>query len=139
MSDILRFTEHPCQAEFIYSAKYLTGNDLYDYRPSMPWFGARLRELREARGMTLEQLAKIAKTSVSALSTAEGRMWPPRAETVFKILAGLGVHPHDFDVTFPTPEEYGATGKMSRPAGRPKKARAPVQVHHAVKRQRTGS
>jgi transcriptional regulator with XRE-family HTH domain len=119
--------------------KYLTAKELRRYPPLVAVFGERLRELRESRGWTLEYVQKqMGYKKPEAVSNLEAKVWPPTPRLFFRLIAALGYSASDFVVELPDQSRF-AGGRLKRPAGRPKKARAPVQVHPAVKRQRTGS
>ena len=53
--------------------------------------GRRLRELREARGLTLSELARVAGVGKATLSGLENGTRDPRLETLYAIAAALGV------------------------------------------------
>ncbi len=53
--------------------------------------GRRLRELREARGLTLSELARLAGVGKATLSGLENGTRDPRLETLYAIAAALGV------------------------------------------------
>lgn len=56
-----------------------------------PAVGRRLRELREARGLTLSGLARVAGVGKATLSGLENGTRDPRLETLYAIAAALGV------------------------------------------------
>ncbi|MFT3780064.1 MAG: helix-turn-helix transcriptional regulator [Ottowia sp.] len=62
--------------------------------------GARIRALREATGLTLEQLAYSCDFSKGQLSTIERGLAVPTASTLNTLAEGLGVLPLDL-LTFP--------------------------------------
>lgn len=53
--------------------------------------GRRLRELREARELTLSELARVAGVGKATLSGLENGTRDPRLETLYAIAAALGV------------------------------------------------
>ena len=53
--------------------------------------GAKLREFRQSRGLTLKQLATLAGTSVGHLSQLERDMGSPSVKTLYAISRALGV------------------------------------------------
>jgi len=53
--------------------------------------GRRLRELREARRLTLSELARVAGVGKATLSGLENGTRDPRLETLYAIAAALGV------------------------------------------------
>jgi transcriptional regulator with XRE-family HTH domain len=60
-------------------------------------FGARLRALREARGLTQRQLADRTGLDAGHIGMLETNKYEPRAETKRKLAQGLGVPPQDLD------------------------------------------
>ncbi len=54
--------------------------------------GANLREMRKARGLSLDQLAVASGVSRAALSQIETRASNPSLSVLWKIAVGLGVH-----------------------------------------------
>lgn len=56
----------------------------------------RIAELRKNKGITLEQLAYQCDISKGGLSEIERAMKEPRAYTILKICAGLGITIKDF-------------------------------------------
>jgi transcriptional regulator with XRE-family HTH domain len=56
-----------------------------------PPFNERLKQLREAAGLTQEQLAKASGLSVSAVSKLEQRGIDPSWSTVLRLAQPLGV------------------------------------------------
>jgi transcriptional regulator with XRE-family HTH domain len=56
-----------------------------------PAVGRRLRELREARDLTLSELARLAGVGKATLSGLENGTRDPRLETLYAIAAALGV------------------------------------------------
>jgi len=53
--------------------------------------GRRLRELRETRGLSLSELARVAGVGKATLSGLENGTRDPRLETLYAIAAALGV------------------------------------------------
>lgn len=53
--------------------------------------GDRLRALRSERGLTLQQVAKAAEVAVSSVSGWESNQAAPRAESLGKLVAALGL------------------------------------------------
>lgn len=63
-------------------------------------FGRRLRELREAKGLTQAALGKAADNMQgSAIARLEAGDRSPSWETVLKLAEALGVEPNDFKGT----------------------------------------
>jgi transcriptional regulator with XRE-family HTH domain len=56
-------------------------------------FAARLRRLREDRGMTRYRLAKLAGVTVEGVSKLEQGGTDPKLSTILKLAGGLGVPP----------------------------------------------
>lgn len=56
----------------------------------------RIAKLRKEKGITLEQLAYQCDISKGGLSEIERAMKEPRAYTILKICAGLGISIKDF-------------------------------------------
>jgi transcriptional regulator with XRE-family HTH domain len=85
------------------------------------WFAPRLKELREASGMTQQALADKAGLKLGGIRDLEQGRNKPTWETVLAIAAALGVECGAFD-------QAPATGQ-SEPAkrGRPKKPAAPAE------------
>jgi transcriptional regulator with XRE-family HTH domain len=62
-------------------------------RTTPPTFAAKVREIRESRGMTLRALARSSGIDVGALSKIEtGIRQAPALESLLRITAALGVH-----------------------------------------------
>ena len=59
-------------------------------------FGARLRALRNAAGMTQQQLADKLEMRATNITRLENGGRSPTWETVIKIADALGVEPNDF-------------------------------------------
>jgi transcriptional regulator with XRE-family HTH domain len=87
----------------------------------MPWFGPRLRELRDRRGLNLPEAAEKLSISTGWLSALEGNMWPPEPQTFWLLVEGLELDPADFRIELPDRSQYGKTGRVKREAGRRKK------------------
>jgi transcriptional regulator with XRE-family HTH domain len=60
-------------------------------RPTSPAVGRRLRELREARGISLSELARTAGVGKATLSGLENGTRNPTLETLYAIAAALAV------------------------------------------------
>lgn len=71
-----------------------------------------LRRLRERRGLSLRDLATLARVSVSALLDVEHRRRQSRPSTKRKIAAALGV-------AIPEVEEFNGNGDHGPRHGRP--------------------
>jgi len=85
------------------------------------WFAGRLRELREARGLTQEQLAAAAHMARIGIAQLEGNDRWPAWQTVIALCEALGVTPNDFIVE-PTKRLAATAGEAKRPRGRPRQA-----------------
>lgn len=83
-------------------------------------FGARLRELREAAGISQYLLAKRSTISAQAISRIEQRDREPNWLTVVLLARALGVAVSEFD-TGETLDELTATDPPPPPATRPRK------------------
>jgi transcriptional regulator with XRE-family HTH domain len=61
-------------------------------------FGQRLRELREARGLSQDALGKLCQPSMryQAIARLERSEQSPTWPTVLKLATALGVEPNDF-------------------------------------------
>ncbi len=53
--------------------------------------GERVRELRQARGMSLRELAKASRLSANALSMIERGLSSPSVSTLYRVAEALGV------------------------------------------------
>lgn len=73
-------------------------------------FGKRLKELREAAGMTQEGLARAAELSTSAVARIEQRGKDPAWSTVRRLARALGVPLSAFET-----EEDEGSGRQGRP------------------------
>ncbi len=65
----------------------------------------RIKDLRKAGKITLEQLAYQSEISKGGLSEIERNMKEPRAYTIFKICSGLGITMKEF-FDFPEINDY---------------------------------
>jgi transcriptional regulator with XRE-family HTH domain len=57
--------------------------------------GAKVKQLRQNRGLTLEQLSKISGISRSSISELENNISSPTAKTVSALAKALGVEEGD--------------------------------------------
>jgi excisionase family DNA binding protein len=84
--------------------------------------GRRLRELREAAGLSQLSLAARADLTHEAISRLEVGRWAPRADTVRKLAEGLGIAPAEFIAREPVGERLltvaEAASRLDVPAGR---------------------
>jgi transcriptional regulator with XRE-family HTH domain len=69
-----------------------TGSD-----SSSSGFGARLRSLREARGLTLAQLSEASGVHLQAIAKLERAANEPTWPTVLKLAKALGVETNEFE------------------------------------------
>lgn len=83
---------------------------------SWEWFAGRLKELREAAGMTQGELANKAGLTLDGLGQLERGRRQPSWETVCRLADALGVSTEAFRA------EPSAEGAEPRKAGRPRKA-----------------
>ncbi|MCW2135937.1 NB-ARC domain-containing protein [Actinoplanes cyaneus] len=93
-------------------------------------FGSRLRELRRAAGLTMEQLAETSGVSARAISDMErGHSRTPQARTLSALAGGLGLAPEELGDLADTVREQRA-----RAAGRPRLCALPRTVGDFVGR-----
>lgn len=59
--------------------------------PRLKVFGARLRQAREARGLTMEQLAEAAGVGVRQIARVEGGRGSPSVVWLLDVSQGLGL------------------------------------------------
>ncbi len=86
--------------------------------PSSTGFGNRLRQLREATGLTQAELAERAGLNKFGVAKLEQGLREPAWPTVLALSEALGCSPNDFRTT--SEEEKEVT---PRPMGRPRKAK----------------
>ena len=84
-----------------------------------PTFADRLRELREAAGLSQYQLAKDSGVAAQSISKYELGDTEPTYGTLKKLARALGVSLSAFDVV-PAPEEPPAEPEPARPLGKRK-------------------
>src|SRR4051812_41532812 len=94
------------------------------------WFAGRLRELREAAGLTQQQLAERAGMAWRTITHLEGGDRKPSWETVLALCQALGVDCREF-AKEPTTQHEPRRGRPpkappeqpapKRPRGRPRK------------------
>lgn len=91
----------------------------------MPTFGAKLKELREARGLTLRELAEKAGMNLYSIAKLEQEVREPAFASVQALCGALGVKCSAFEGT--TPAEKNATTKKpgAKAKGTTKKKGAP--------------
>lgn len=96
------------------------------------WIGSRLKELRELRGMTGEEVAEKLGVKYTRIYDTESARNDIRASTIFRILDALGVEFQHFAKTAPergawrgtnTPEAKKARIKAARQATAARRAR----------------
>ncbi|MFB4294692.1 helix-turn-helix transcriptional regulator [Nonomuraea sp. ATR24] len=58
-------------------------------------FGQRLRELREGRGLTQEQLGELAEVDRKTINRIENGMYSPHLDKLFQIADALSIPPRD--------------------------------------------
>jgi len=80
------------------------------------FLGDKIRELREARGMSQEFLARLALTSTRTIARIETNRVLPRRATLERISVALGVEPGFFHpwVAIPSKRMKRAIGRNSR-------------------------
>lgn len=82
-------------------------------------FGQRLRQLREAAGLTQEALARAANLALSTIAKMETRAIDPEWSTVQRLSRALGVSCAAFEqAASPAPKAGGKTAKPKRKAKR---------------------
>ncbi|WP_122979277.1 ATP-binding protein [Actinoplanes teichomyceticus] len=96
----------------------------------MPEFGSRLRELRRAAGLTMEQLAEASGVSARAISDMErGHSRAPQARTLAALATGLGLDPGQLGDL-----EDVARRRRAHSAGRPRLCEPPRAISDFVGR-----
>src|SRR5947209_11904322 len=88
------------------------------------WFGGRVRELREGRGWTREELAKAAGVSVRAIVQWERSEREPSWSNVLALAAALGVECTAF-TTRPEDREPPGRGRPTKEVTRQTEDPAP--------------
>jgi transcriptional regulator with XRE-family HTH domain len=96
------------------------------------WFAGRLRELRDAKGLSREQLAELAGMKVGGIRDLEQGVRSPTWKTVLALCQALGVDCREF-AKEPTTRHEPRRGRppkgapeepaVKRPRGRPRKDR----------------
>jgi transcriptional regulator with XRE-family HTH domain len=89
-------------------------------------FGRRLREVREAKGLSQQQLADLVGLHVMSVSKLERGVQEPAWPLVVSIADALGVTCEAFR------DHTGGAEEGARPRGRPKKA-LPAETEPAAK------
>src|SRR5262245_61857253 len=82
------------------------------------WFAGRLRELREAAGLTQQELADKARMSVGGIRDLEQGRWLPSWETVLALCAALAVRCDAF-TSPPANREPPGRGRPAKPPNEP--------------------
>lgn len=96
----------------------------------MSEFGSRLRELRRAAGLTMEQLAEASGVSARAISDMErGHSRAPQARTLTALAGGLGLAPGELGDL-----EDTARQQRTQSAGRPRLCELPRAISDFVGR-----
>ncbi len=88
------------------------------------WFGGRLRELREAKGLTQAQLAEFVGVKRDAVARWEADVREPGWSNVVALAQALDVACTAF-LEAPTPRPETARGRPPKPAAEPEAAPAP--------------
>lgn len=86
--------------------------DVLPHGPGEATLGARLREERDRRGLTLRELARRLEVSPSLVSQIETGKTQPSVRTLYAIVSELGV---SLDEVFAPPDDGGADGNGGRP------------------------
>jgi transcriptional regulator with XRE-family HTH domain len=81
------------------------------------WFAGRLRELREASGMTQSQLAEKAGLKVGGVRDLEQARNKPTWETVLALSAALGVDCNAFTQAPAKEKPQPKRGRPRKPSG----------------------
>src|SRR2546429_6835010 len=81
------------------------------------WFGARLKEIREAAGLTQPQLADRAGMNRFGIAKLEQGVTKPAWETVLALASALGVSCEAF-TSAPTERERPGRGRPAKPSPR---------------------
>jgi transcriptional regulator with XRE-family HTH domain len=101
-------------------------------------FGARLRELRDEKGLSQKQLADAAGVSQNGVSEWERGEREPSSLTVLKLAAALGVESSAFEAAPSATTKPRGRGRPQKPAGgeaeRPDAAPAPADAEPRKKR-----
>ncbi|WP_203830421.1 ATP-binding protein [Actinoplanes palleronii] len=96
----------------------------------MSEFGSRLRELRHAAGLTMEQLAEASGVSARAISDMErGHSRAPQTRTLAALARGLGLEPEQLGEL-----EGEARQQRSQAGGRPRLCELPRAISDFVGR-----
>jgi transcriptional regulator with XRE-family HTH domain len=77
------------------------------------WFAGRLRELREAKAFSRDELAELAGIKPSAVRDIEQGVYSPNWETVVRLCRALAVTPDAF-AQEPSPREPTGPGRPRR-------------------------
>jgi transcriptional regulator with XRE-family HTH domain len=88
-------------------------------------FGREIRRRREARGMTLQMLAKRSGLTANFIGTIENGKRNPSLSTVFSLSKGMGVRPDEFLAE--SSDESAAAGEAGRLVDR-----APPEIQMAI-------
>ena len=91
--------------------------------------GARIRELRTERGMSLQDLAEAGAMSKGHLSSVEQGLAAITIETIERIARALGV-PSLYEITFPKDDELDRIADLARklPKGERRKLRKELEA-----------
>ena len=91
--------------------------------------GARIRELRTERGMSLQDLAEAGAMSKGHLSSVEQGLAAITIETIERIARALGV-PSLYVITFPADDELDRIADLARklPKGERRKLRKELEA-----------
>src|SRR4051812_21844946 len=90
-------------------------------RHKADWFGPRLRELREAAGLTQAMLGERAGIVGSQINKLELGVNQPTLATTLALARALGVEIGELVADAPSPED------TPRPRGRPQKGAGPAE------------
>ena len=82
------------------------------------WVAEKLKELRNRRGLTLQQTAtRIGYNTHSRISDYEMGRYAPTMVTFFALLDALGTSPQDFFRDMPSLKEIGTPTRPTRGTG----------------------
>lgn len=112
MGENLAFEHAPSLSKLEAAVNHAEGVPVYAYGMDTP--GNRLREMRKARGLTLEQVAKVAGISLQALSMIEtGKTKNIRPDNFLRLCAFYDADPYYVVFGKPKPSAPGLFRKLN--------------------------